>query len=194
MLNRLQEYDHRGYICESSELQHFAHKTCRPLPSLLCKKEFCKENCARVLTSKLGCGILTLSRKLGNMFGQKFKTYSIYKGVNIMNKEEILAMSRQENKEKDLYEMQVSESSANIGLITGAIICALLFALEIFICGTTNYGLWSIVTGFNAAMMIYKGIKLKKKSSILIGIMWATCTIAATAVTISDLFATSTIL
>ena len=45
-----------------------------------------------------------------------------------MNKEEILAMSRQENKDKDLYEMQVTESSANIGVITGAIICALLFA------------------------------------------------------------------
>ncbi len=111
-----------------------------------------------------------------------------------MNKEEILAMSRQENKDKDLYEMQVTESSANIGVITGAIICALLFAAEIFICGSTNYGLWSIVTGITATMGIYKGVKLKKKSKIAIGIMWAVCTIAAAAVTISDLFAISTIL
>jgi len=48
----------------------FAHKTCQILPSLLCKREFCKENCAKVLTSKLGCAILRMSRKLGEMFGQ----------------------------------------------------------------------------------------------------------------------------
>ena len=47
-----------------------AHKTCQTLPSLLCKREFCKENCAKVLTSKLGCAILSMSRKLGEMFGQ----------------------------------------------------------------------------------------------------------------------------
>ncbi len=111
-----------------------------------------------------------------------------------MNKEEILAMSRQENKDKDLYEMQVTESSANIGIITGAIICALLFAAEIFICGTTNYGLWSIVTGINAAMGIYRGIKLKSKSKIAIGMMWAACTIAAVVATVLNLFAASTIL
>lgn len=111
-----------------------------------------------------------------------------------MNKEQILEISRKENREQDLYELHVSEKSATTGALTGVLICAVLFVSEFFICGNLNFSLWSIIAGMNAGVGIYKGIKLKNKSKIAIGLLWATCAIAAAVATILNLFAVSTIL
>ncbi len=111
-----------------------------------------------------------------------------------MNKEEILAMSRQENKEKDLFELEVNKKASTVGIYVAAIICGLLFAAEIFICGTSNYGLWSIIAAINGGIYLYSGIKLKDKGKLTVGVMFALITVGAIAFAISNLFATSTIL
>lgn len=111
-----------------------------------------------------------------------------------MNKEQILEMSRKENKEQDLYELHVSEKSATIGALIGVLICAVLFVSEIFICGNTNFSLWSIIAGINAGVGIYKGIKLRKTSTLATGIMYAVVAALMLAYSIYNLFTTSTIL
>ncbi|MBQ8170906.1 MAG: hypothetical protein IJZ95_02825 [Oscillospiraceae bacterium] len=111
-----------------------------------------------------------------------------------MNKEEILAMSRQENKNQDLYELQISEKSATVGALTGVIICTILFVFEIFVCGNTNFSLWGIMTGINAGVGIYKGIKLRKHSTLAMGIMYAAISLLMLTYSIYRLFATTTIL
>ncbi len=111
-----------------------------------------------------------------------------------MNKEEILEMSRKENKEQDLYELHVSEKSATIGALIGVLICAVLFVSEIFICGNPNFSLWSIIAGINAGVGIYKGIKLRKTSTLATGIMYAVVAALMLAYSIYNLFTTSTIL
>lgn len=111
-----------------------------------------------------------------------------------MNKEEILAKSRQENKNQDLYDLQISEKSATVGVLTGVIICTILFVFEIFVCGNTNFSLWSILAGINASVGIYKGIKLRKCSTLAMGIMYAVIATLMLAYSIYRLFTVSTIL
>ena len=111
-----------------------------------------------------------------------------------MNKEKVLEMSRQENKEKDLFELEVNKKASTVGICVAAIICGLLFAAEIFICGTPNYGLWSIIATIIGVIYLYSGMKLKDKGKLTVGVMFVLITVGAIAYAISNLFATSTIL
>ena len=89
-----------------------------------------------------------------------------------MNKEEILEKSRNENLQKDPYEMEINLKASNIGLMCGIILCFILFLIQIF-CGLgCNYGLWSIIASVNAGAGIYKGIKLSNRNSMLLGVCY----------------------
>lgn len=111
-----------------------------------------------------------------------------------MNKEEILAKSRQDNKDKDLYELEVNKKASNIGSVSGIIICAILYATEIMVCGTQNYGLWSIIAAVTAGIYLYSGIKLRKKARIAVGAIWAVVTVITITSAIINIFDASTIL
>ena len=111
-----------------------------------------------------------------------------------MTKEEILAKSRQENKDKDLYELEIDTKAEFVGAITAFSICLVLFASEIFICGKTNFGLWGMICSLNAGSYIYKGIKLKKTSVLVCGIICSISALLMVGYTIYKFFAVSTIL
>ena len=111
-----------------------------------------------------------------------------------MNKEEILAKSREENKDKDLYAIEVMKKGSYIDILTAIITISILFVTEILVCGSTNYGLWAILTAINSSSNLYRGIKLKEKSKIIMGIIWAVATILLMIATFKTLFETSTIL
>lgn len=89
-----------------------------------------------------------------------------------MNKEEILAKSREENKDVDLVEIEVNKKSEGFASLVSAIVCFALYAAELIICGEKNYSLWSILTAAFAANYLYKGIKLKDKSKLIFGVLW----------------------
>ncbi len=111
-----------------------------------------------------------------------------------MNKEEILAKSRQENKEKDLVAIETGLKADRFGMWMGIIANAILFITEIIICGTYNLGLWVILLAMNAGIYLYNGIKLKRKGIIIAGVIWAVLAVAFIGTAISNLFTTSTIL
>ena len=91
-----------------------------------------------------------------------------------MNKDEILAMSREENKDKrkDPYELEVASKSSNVALIVSAIIAGILYLMEMIITGSENYSLWAVLCSMDAVIYMYRGIKLKKKADIFCGIVW----------------------
>ena len=111
-----------------------------------------------------------------------------------MNKEEILAMSREENGGKDLEALETNVTAFKIGSILGIIVNAILFISEILICGTYNLGLWAILLATNAGSYLYNGIKLKRKILIIAGVIWAVLTVMILFSTIQIFFAASTIL
>ncbi|MBO5343827.1 MAG: hypothetical protein J6A57_05215 [Ruminococcus sp.] len=83
-----------------------------------------------------------------------------------MDKEKILEMSRKENMNVDLYELEI------IGGTIAGILCFAPYLAEEIITGNKNSSLWGIFCTFIAVDSLYKGIKLKKKSSIIFGVVW----------------------
>lgn len=143
------------------------------------KKNFIVLFFKKLLTSLLGSDIFNAPSKLGK--------------EEIMKKDEILEMSRKENKKKDLQEMELENKACVFIAIAIAIMSLVFYALEIAIKGTANYGWYSFICLYNAIMFGYKGIKLKRKVDIFAGIIWLLLTIASIYFYVDGLYATSTI-
>ncbi len=90
----------------------------------------------------------------------------------IMNKEQILEMSRQENKNKDLHEKEIENQYASIAGAAMAILSCIFFASEIIFNGRQNYGFYALIAVYDAILFFGKGIRLKQKTSIISGIIW----------------------
>lgn len=111
-----------------------------------------------------------------------------------MNKEEILAMSREENKNKDLVTVEIEKKAGTFAVITVTIMAAIFFAAEIMLCGNVNYGLASIALAVNAAINLYTGIRTKDKKSIIYGVIWGLATLADVVTYFAVMITTSPIL
>lgn len=111
-----------------------------------------------------------------------------------MNKESILEMSRQENKNKDLVSRNAELKASMIAGISMAILSLVFYAAQIAFQGTCNWGLFAIIAFYNAAMNIIRGIKTSKKGTVITGIIWLLLTIVLSIAHIDTLIETSTIL
>ncbi|MDE6659617.1 MAG: hypothetical protein K2K01_05845 [Eubacterium sp.] len=94
-----------------------------------------------------------------------------------MNKEEILAKSRNENQNQDLYEKDVIIKSGQIATTVMMAICFLFFLLDAFIKDNTNYGFMAIIFSTQATIFTVKAIKLKRKHEIIMAIAYSLLTI-----------------
>lgn len=91
-----------------------------------------------------------------------------------MNKEEILQASRKENKNKDIYELEVINKGQRIGgLIAISVAFALLLLEDMILDIGTNYGYFCIIMSAGAGLWIYKAVKLKRKQEILLAVLWS---------------------
>lgn len=105
-----------------------------------------------------------------------------------MNKDEILAKSREENRQKDPYEMEIKIKASQIGTISSLIICFVLFLIQILAGGGMNYGLWGVIMAGCGGSNLFMGIKLKRQSSIVLGICYLLCGVIGAIVSICKMF------
>ena len=112
----------------------------------------------------------------------------------MMHKEEVLAKSRAENKNKDIYEQEVLKQAGTCAVIVTALLAAIFFAVQIFVGGGTNWGLWALV--FSASMTTFwvKFIKLRRIHELLLAIAYTVLVAAASGFHIYNLITSSTIL
>ncbi|PKY92434.1 DUF6442 family protein [Facklamia hominis] len=95
-----------------------------------------------------------------------------------MERDEILARSREEYKHHD--EMMVDtlkkagESSSQIGLI----VVAILFGIEAFFFNSFNYGILSIYFSIEATRELVKYVNLKERKQLMMGTLMAVIGIA----------------
>ena len=66
-----------------------------------------------------------------------------------MNKDEILAKSRAENKNKDVYEQEVLKQASRSAVVVQMALATLFFVTQIFTGGGVNWGLWALVRIFS---------------------------------------------
>ncbi len=80
-----------------------------------------------------------------------------------MNKNEILARSRAENKNKDIYEQEILKQANSYAVIVLIVLATLFVAIQIFVGEGINYGLYALVFSGNMTIAWVKCIKLKQK-------------------------------
>jgi len=96
-----------------------------------------------------------------------------------MKKEEILEKSKKENKNKDIYALEVETKAANIAGLAMLILAAIYFTYEILSGKGTNYALYSLIAIYDAIMYGYRAIKIKQYRglNLFTSIIWSLLTI-----------------
>ncbi|MCM1299672.1 MAG: DUF6442 family protein [Firmicutes bacterium] len=97
-----------------------------------------------------------------------------------MQKEEILRASRNENQNKDLYEIDVIRRSQRVGGLIGLIVAFALMCIEAALGKGTNYGYFIIILSASSGLWIAKAAYLKKKHEIALAALWTAITVLET--------------
>ncbi len=94
-----------------------------------------------------------------------------------MDRNEILAKSREENKNRDVHEKEVLIEGGNIGAITAVVLSTIFFVVQILLGKGMNYALYAVVFSILAASFIVKAVKLKRKHEIAVAVIYVLLTI-----------------
>ncbi|GGG69500.1 DUF6442 family protein [Paenibacillus radicis (ex Gao et al. 2016)] len=116
---------------------------------------------------------------------------NILGGIPI-NKEEILSKSRKENKDRDLFKIEVQVSAGNIGSFAATLLATLFFVTQSVIGDGFDFGLYAIILSISAAGFIFKAIRLKRRRDIVLSIIYTLATLILSVVHIYKLIATYT--
>lgn len=121
----------------------------------LCISTDCKENLANRLTSTLGSAIMQ-TVKMPSPLGRQ-------NGGIIINKEEILAKSRDENKGADLVELEVTSRSRGVAGAAALFIGAVVNLITTFVFDETYQIFWVMFFGYSAAQGISNFVLAKRR-------------------------------
>ncbi len=91
-----------------------------------------------------------------------------------MKKEEILEISKKENKNKDVYGLEVEAKGARIAGTVSMILTTIYYVYEIISGKGENPALYSIITAYMTILYAYKAAKSKEKRKLNIStsIIW----------------------
>ncbi len=89
-----------------------------------------------------------------------------------MDKEEILARSREENKDRDFVEAEALAKASTIALGAGLIVGGLLSVLHAIFADKPDYGIWTVYFSVLATTMIVKFVKLRRRHEMAIGLIY----------------------
>ncbi|MDU2566721.1 MAG: DUF6442 family protein [Anaerococcus sp.] len=95
-----------------------------------------------------------------------------------MNRDEILARSREEYKHHDEMMVDIFKKAGEVSSQIGLAVAAILFGIEAFFFNSFNYGILSIYFSIEATKELVKYAKLKGKKELLMGILMAIIGIA----------------
>ncbi len=89
-----------------------------------------------------------------------------------MEKEEILAISRRENKNRDLAEAATAQQAGNIAGRVGACVCCLVSVVFVWATGTMLYSPWVIYFSIlgTHSLVIYR--KKKRRTELTLTILY----------------------
>lgn len=113
------------------------------------------------MTSKLGNVIMVIPSTLGNKMEECF-----------MNKDEILAKSRAENKNKDVYEQEVLKQASRSAVVVQMVLATIFFVTQIFVDKGINWGLWALVFSTSMTINWVKYIKLRHRQELITAIVY----------------------
>lgn len=89
-----------------------------------------------------------------------------------MEKEEILAKSRKENRNMDEREASAAAAAGKLAAQIGMLVCCVIAVLEVTVTGHLSYASWMIYFSILGTMFIVKYIKLKERHELWVGILY----------------------
>jgi len=89
-----------------------------------------------------------------------------------MDKDEILARSREENKDRDFVEAEALNRANAIALSVGIMVCGLLSVLHAIFADTPDYGIWTVYFSVLATTVLVKFAKLRRRHELVIGLLY----------------------
>ena len=92
-----------------------------------------------------------------------------------MDKDEILAKSRAENKDRDFVEAEVLAKANSIALSVGIMVCGVLSILHVIFQDTIDYSAWTVYFSALTTVMIVKFIKLRRRHELVLGLFYGVC-------------------
>ena len=117
-----------------------------------------------------------VDKKTCQRYNNDKKTW--YGGV-IVNKEEILNDSRNENKNKDLAELAVVYQAGIHAARVGALMCCIISVLSSMLVHTLLYSPWVIYFSIITTQWLVRFIKAKRKSDLVLAILFLSLAILA---------------
>ena len=108
---------------------------------------------------------------LTSTLGMIYLSYQVYlarKAEYPMNKEEILARSRNENKGMDIIELQSLEKASRIAAQVGMLLCCFVAVMEVAVTGQVSMESWLIY--FGILSMKYR--LMKKRHELFLSIFY----------------------
>ena len=111
-----------------------------------------------------------------------------------MDKNEILAKSRAENKNKDIYEQEVLKQASKSAVVVQMALAAFFFVMQILTGGGINWGLWAIVFSANMTVNWVKYRKFRRQCELATAIVYTVLVCAMSGYYIYSLIVSSTVL
>jgi hypothetical protein len=102
-----------------------------------------------------------------------------------MNKEEILKRSRQENKNKDLAELELTKNAYAIACGIMSILASIFMLMEVLQDKGLNLSYFALILSVYASVSWYKYAEKKQRNDLLLSLLY---TFAAALCTLSYLF------
>lgn len=105
-----------------------------------------------------------------------------------MEKEKILEMSRQENKDKDIAALEAGTKACKHAIVSGAIFAAILGVWQAIANGEKNLSLLALMMFFNMVVQFSIYFRLKNKMNLFAALCWTFATIIYTAMAITGFY------
>lgn len=88
-----------------------------------------------------------------------------------MDKEDILARSRKENKNRDLAELEALKKASSIAYVVGCIVCMIICAVQWSYTKTINWGCWTANFSILSTVFLVKYLKLRRRHELMMTIL-----------------------
>ena len=92
-----------------------------------------------------------------------------------VNKEDILSLSRKENKSGDEREEKIRLRSRAVSAAAGALLCMVFVFVEEVVFERNATPIWGIYVGIQFVEYLINAIKLKKRLYVVLSGLWGTC-------------------
>lgn len=111
-----------------------------------------------------------------------------------MDKDAVLAKSRAENKNRDMYEQEILKQANSNAIVIQTVLAAVFFMTQILVKSEINWGLWALVLSASMTTFWVKYKRLHRRHELIVAVVYTILVVIMSGYYIYSLIASSSIL